>query len=205
MFTLNLRVISKNNWLSLKEEYLRKQRENFAKLKEKLKSINEKQTEKIENSKMATLNSEKSDTKTTHTNILASGSIIKLVPKNILDNAELFESMFKLSQQRFRDEFLKSVNDDIAYVEMDKNTYKIFIRCKNNANTKAILDNIQNLNVSKAFNMNILEGSEEVEYLNRIDSNRNKLQLKKEKKLRGKSKVTLDKTIRKVTLDLNNS
>ncbi len=175
---------------------MRKQKENFTSLKAKLKVINE---QKVNDKTQVSLKKPtkqqiaepKVEVSSTQPSVSSSTSscIIKLVPKNIVDDAVHLEPMFKLSQQRFRDEYLKSLNDGIAYVDMDKNTYKIFIRCQAKDTTKSTIDSLSSLNLGQQFHMSVLEGREESEYLNRIELNRNKLQMKKEKKLRGKSKV----------------
>ncbi len=188
-----LRVLPKKEWLSLKEEYLRKQKENFTHLKEKLKIIREKEQQTPGNQESSKSKKDNTNEMETVKSVdIERGCIVKLKPIDMVNNASELDIMFKLSQQKFRDEYLKSVNTDIAYVDLDKSTYKMYVRCKSSANTKQVFEQLQTLqNLNQLFQMNLLNGNEEIEYFNRIEQNRHKLQAKKEKKLRGKSKVKI--------------
>jgi hypothetical protein len=103
------------------------------------------------------------------------------VIKLVLDlNNESEYSLLKLTRQQFKELKLKDYLELIEYVDIEKKSNKIFIRCKSADIVKTLMANATFLSEFK--NKTILSGKEEEEYLERIFSGRNKYQTKREKK-----------------------
>ena len=179
---LHLRVISKKEWLRLRKDYLEKQKSNLSELKAKLKSIKSSEVEENERprAKKQRIEEPKFIVDDAYKNC-----IIKLTPKNALD--EKTYDLFKLTRQQFKNEKLKEFDEQIAYVDINKNLNRIFVRCKNKVAAEDLKSKEEYLN---DFNKDLLAGSEEYEYVSKISSNRDKKHEKKAKKEnRGKDKV----------------
>lgn len=104
------------------------------------------------------------------------GCILKITLN--LNNENEFE-MTKLTRQQFKEKYLKEFNDQIAYVDIEKNSNKILIRCKTPEAAQSLVSNQIFFQDCKK---NILSGDEETDYFEKIYSNRNKKQEKKENK-----------------------
>ena len=189
---LHLRVISKKEWLRLKKDYLQKQKSNLSELKAKLKSINEKPVNEMEvdvkvknKSRQAKVEEKMNVNYEVDENY--KNCIVKLTPKSAFDDKAY--DLFKLSRQQFKNEKLKDFYEQVAYVDIDKNLNRVFVRCKNKEAAEGLLKlTTENLN---EFNKNLLIGAEEYDYVNKISLNRDKKQEKKVKKeIRGKDKVS---------------
>lgn len=191
---LNLKIISKVEWLNLKKEYLKKQKENMA----KLRSVIDEQKNDTHQESFDTHVDKKC--KETSENI-DQGCIIKLVPKHL---NEPLDSIFKLSKLKFKNEKLPDYANDISYVDMDKNLQRIYLRFKSSEIAKKIASEDSLL---CEFNKFLLDGIEENEYLSKIHSNRINKQAKNEKKLKGKQNIAHEKVenTQKETKQLINS
>lgn len=165
-------MISKKQWLKLREDFLEKQKSNIAGLKTELKSLNDQLQLKI-NEKYKTKNSN------VKTDDIVKGCIIKLTisASSLTDNE--MDAIFKLSKQQFKNKYLVDQIDHVAYVEVEKNHNKILIRCKTPESAKILMEN---KDILLSFNKCLLEGHEEVEYFEKIFSNRVKKLNKKDKK-----------------------
>ncbi len=178
---LHLRVISKKEWLRLKKDYLERQKSNLSELKAKLKSIKSAE----EDNERPKAKKQKTEEPKFIVDDSFKNCIIKLTPKNTFD--ETTYELFKLSRQQFKNEKLKEFSEQIAYVDIDKNLNRIFVRCKDKVAAEDLKSKTEYLN---DFNMDLLVGSEEYEYVSKIASNRDKKHEKKAKKEnRGKEKV----------------
>jgi hypothetical protein len=116
---------------------------------------------------------------------IAKESIIRVT----LDlNDENDFNLLKLTRQQFKDTKLsKDHLEHIAYVDIEKKSNKIYIRCKSADSAKAIIKNSSFL--TDLPNKIILTGKEEEEYLNRIKYGRDKYQIKKDKKQTGEKVI----------------
>ena len=91
--------------------------------------------------------------------------------------------LFKLTRQQFKDRYLKTFLDEVVYVDLEKNSSHIYLRCKSPQATKSLLSNSEFLT---QFRKELLVNEEEMEYFKKIYQNRNKKMEKKDKK--GKNK-----------------
>ena len=167
-------MISKKKWLKLREDFLEKQKADILELKTELKNLNDQLQSKI-NEKYKTKNSN------VKTDDIIKGCIIKLsISATSLTDTE-YDSIFKLSKQQFKNKYLANQIEHVAYVEIEKNHNKILIRCKSPESAKSLLDN---KDILLGFNRCLLDGHEEVEYFEKIYSNRvkklNKIDKKKD-------------------------
>ncbi len=167
---------------------MNKQKEQINSLKNELDSLNNQLQQKL-NEKFKSKNEKiKTD------DIVVKGCILKLT-LNLNDATNDFE-VFKLSKQQIKSKFLNEENEEakeiskkIAYFEVQKNYNRIMIRCISNEAAKSLL---AEKNFFPKFNKVLLDGNEELEYLEKIFSNREKKQFKKEKKEKKKhTNVTL--------------
>lgn len=164
-------VISKKQWLKLREEFLTKQQQQINSLKAELTQLDEQLKQKID---------EKYKTKNTNikTDDITKGCIIKLSLKSIDDKDY---DVFKLSRQQFKDKKIsEEFSTHIAYVDIQKHSNRIYIRCKSKESALIIFNSNSFLN---EFQKSILDGVEEIEYFEKIYSNRNKKLEKKDKKV----------------------
>ena len=144
-------------------------------LKEKLGSLNAK-LEQIRNEKLKPKNSQ------IKTDDIVRGSIIKL----IVDlSSQKERDVFKLTRQQFKEKYLKAFIEEIVYVDLEKNSTHIYLRCKSADTAKSLLGKSDFLD---QFKKEPLNHEEEMEYNRKIYQNRNKKLEKKDKKL-NKSKV----------------
>ena len=105
------------------------------------------------------------------------GCIIKIK----LDlSSKLTTDVLKLTRQQFKDQKMKDFLDDVVYVDLQKNSDKILIRCKSPDSAKSLLANPDYLPEFK--DKTLLTGDEEDEYFRKIFQDRNKKFEKKEKK-----------------------
>lgn len=181
---------------------MEKQKQNLSDLKNKLKTFKD---EKIIEKKLSNIEKKLKREKPASNSVkmevtitpevekvandldIESGSIIKLTPKDLSDDKTF--KLFKLTRQQFKNEKLNSHLNDISYVDIDKNTNKIYVRCKNKELANNLFGGIDQL--LDGFNAHILGDKEESEYIRKISNNRDKKQSKVEKKaVRGKSKVS---------------
>ena len=90
-------------------------------------------------------------------------------------------NLLKLTRQQFKDKKLSKQHlEHIAYVDIEKKSNKIYIRCKSADSAKTIMKTSDFL--VDLPNKKILTDKEEEEYLNRIMYGRNKYKVKKDKK-----------------------
>ena len=173
------RVVSKKKWLKLKADFLNKQKEEIAGLKAKLEALNDQMQQKL---------SEKFNAKN-NANIKIADLIRNCVLKLTLSLKEKEFEDFKLGKQEFKAKYLTGLDEHIIYFELEKNFNRIMIRCKSSESAKELLGK-KDLLVQ--FNKCLLEGSEEIEYFEKIFLNRTKKQFKKEKKTEKKSTPKAD-------------
>jgi hypothetical protein len=134
------------------------------------------------NSKLDKIRLEKLQPKNSNvkTDDIVKGCIIKL----LIDFGKSSEcDLFKLTRQQFKDKFLKKFLDEVVYVDLEKNSSHIYLRCKSPEVTKSLLNNSEFLT---QFRKELLVNEEEMEYFKKIYQNRNKKMEKKDKK--GKNK-----------------
>ncbi|CAF0710768.1 unnamed protein product [Brachionus calyciflorus] len=163
----NLKVVSKKKWIKSKEKFLENQKKENNELKEKLNELNKKLND-IKNSSLISSKTKIDD--------INRGCIIKIQLN--LNNEKDYE-LFSMGRKQFKDKHLNGFDEQIAYVDMEKNSNKILIRCKSNDFAKSLLDNESFLT---GFQKSLLKGEEENSYFEKISSNRNKKQEKKERK-----------------------
>lgn len=102
------------------------------------------------------------------------------------NNDEHFK-LLKMTRQQFKDAMLKDYMNMIAYVDVEKNSSRVLIRCKCAESARKMLDDEKFL---ASFEKSLLEGEQEDDYFEKIDASRSKKQGKKEKKA---TKDNLDK------------
>jgi len=159
-----LSVISKKNWLKLRENFFNRQKNEIEQLKLELARLDQVLKQKI---------SEKYKTAIKTDDIIRK-CIIRL---SLVSNDDKDFEIFKLSRQQFKNKYIpEDLFDHIAYVDIQKNSNRIYIRCKSNESALFLLS-VENF--LKQFKKNLLEGAEETEYFEKIYSNRNKKQEKK--------------------------
>ena len=153
----------------MKEAYLRSQEDRINELKAELDRLNQllakRKEEKI-----------KSKNEKVKTDDIIRGSIVKVLVD--LNNDEEFK-LFKLSRQQFRDQKLKGLEEHVVYVDLDKASCKIFVRCKSKEAAEAVLHSTEFLTT---MNKQLLSVDEEDTYFERIFANRSKKLDKKDKK-----------------------
>ena len=160
----DLSVISKKSWLKLREDFFNKQKNEIEQLKIELANLDQVLKQKI---------SEKYKT-AIKTDDIVRKCIIRL---SLVTNDEKDFEIFKLSRQQFKNKHIsEELFNHIAYVDIQKNSSRIYIRCKSNESAMFLL---YSENFLKQFRKNLLEGAEETEYFEKIYSNRNKKQEKK--------------------------
>lgn len=159
-----LSVISKKNWLKLREDFFNRQKNEIEQLKLELARLDQVLKQKI---------SEKYKT-TIKTDDIIRKCIIRL---SLVSNDDKDFEIFKLSRQQFKNKYIpEDLFDHIAYVDIQKNSNRIYIRCRSYESALFLLS-VENF--LKQFKKNLLEGAEETEYFEKIYSNRNKKQEKK--------------------------
>ena len=153
----------------MKEAYLKGQEERIGELKRELDRLNQlvakRKEEKI-----------KSKNDKVRTDDVIRGSIVKVHVD--LNNEEEYK-LFKLSRQQFKDQKLKGLEDHVVYVDLDKGSCKIFVRCKSQESAQAVLHSSEFLTT---MSKELLSVQEEDAYFERIFANRNKKLEKKDKK-----------------------
>ena len=111
------------------------------------------------------------------TDDIVRGCIIKIK----LDlSSKLTTEVLKLTRQQFKDQKIKDFLDEVVYVDLQKNSDKILIRCKSPESVKTLLANSDFL--ADFTDKTLLAGDEEMEYFKKIFGDRNKKFEKKEKK-----------------------
>lgn len=174
------RVISKKEWLKLREEFLRRQKEEIDNLKAELAKLDEQLKEKIAQEQQAKHPNIKTDD-------ITRGCVVKLVLR-ITNESNEYDG-FKLSRQQFKTSKIpEEFHSQIAYIDMQKNANRIFIRCNTSEEAQTIFRASTFL---PEFEKTLLEGLEETEYFERIYSNRNKKLEKKAKKETSTKKVSI--------------
>ena len=117
------------------------------------------------------------------TDDIVKGCIMKLTFKSVENSFEVM----KLTRQQFKNKYIaEEFFDRVVYVDIQKNSNMIFIRCKSN---ETALELIKENNFLSEFNKSLLNGSDEIDYFEKIFSNRQKKNEKKEKKSKLKSVV----------------
>jgi len=192
---LHLKVLSKKEWLRLKEEYLKKQKENMALLKAKLREsqkIIEDTKKKNKEEKMSVDKQAKKDTIKTENEMLNEsdeeivanhGKIVKIVQKDFTQN---FDHVFKMNKTQFKSEYLANYTTKIAYIDLQSNTNRIYLRCESHELAKSLVFDAE---ILKDFNKTLLAGTEEYEYIQKITKSRSKTKEKNLKSLKKKDKI----------------
>lgn len=145
------------------------QKKEVARLREELNNLNKKLNDLEKNQKIVQDKAKKPDDVT-------SGCILK-IQLNL--NEPIDYEVYSMSRKQFKDKYLSCFNDKIAYIDMEKNSNKILIRCNSNQLANELLNDNTFL---ENFSKSLLQGEEENSYLEKIVSNRNKKQEKKERK-----------------------
>lgn len=97
-----------------------------------------------------------------------------------------------MSRQQLKENVIKQqFLDSIAYVDIEKNSNLIHIRCKTAQTAQELVQNEQFL---PDFDKRLLENDEESLYLAKIDSSRNKKQEKKDRKTNKQNKPATRET-----------
>lgn len=169
----NLQVISKKKWLQLKEEFLEKQKNEIASLKQHLLNLNDQLQDKLNSKYKAKHGDIKTDD-------IVKGCVIKAT---LSPTDSEFDAVFKLTRSAFKNKYLTDDLDHVAYVDVEKNSSKVLIRCKSSQEARELMTKKGFL---EKFSKSLLVGSEEIEYFDKIYSNREKKLNKKEKKKENK-------------------
>lgn len=90
-----------------------------------------------------------------------------------------------MGRKQFKEDHLKGFDEQIAYIDMEKNSNKILIRCDSSESAKLLLEDKLFLD---GYSKCLLFGEEEDKYFDKIYSNRNKKQEKKDRKEQNKTK-----------------
>ncbi len=88
--------------------------------------------------------------------------------------------VFKMSRQQFKEKYLKDFLEKVAYVDLDKHTNRIFIRCSSAEAAQSMMANKDSFLCE--YEKILLNSSEEDEYFEKIANMRTKKQEKKERK-----------------------
>lgn len=177
-------MTSKKKWLKLREKFLEKQKEEIEKLKMELSQLDKQLKEKLYH--------EQQDK---HPNIkiddITKGCVVKLT-MGLTDPGNDLEEVLKLTRQQFKTKKIaEEFHPLIAYVDIQKNANRIYIRCNSSDQAQAILKADTFL---PEFSKSLLGGVEESEYFEKIYSNRNKKLEKKVKKETISKQVIIFKT-----------
>ncbi len=153
------------------------------KQKERIKELKNTQTELVNQLNELKSNKNKKEMKQQEVDLklddIAQESIIRVTLD--LNNENDF-NLVKLTRQQFKDTKLsKDHLEHIVYVDIEKKSNKIYIRCKSSDTAKILMNSSDFL--ADLPNKIILMGHDEQEYLNRIMYGRNKYKIKKDKKL----------------------
>ena len=175
------RVTSKKTWLKLRDDFFTKQKEEISRLKEELVELNKELEERQKAEKKA------------GTEDIGRGCIIKVT----LDSSKSADAeLLKLSRQDFREKMLKIFEEQVAYVDVEKLSSRVLIRCKSTEAAQAL---VQDAEFIAGSEKSLLSGREEDEYFEKIASNRKKKLDKKEKKeAKSKDKVKNFKKLNKI-------
>uniref|UniRef100_A0A1A8JD31 La-related protein 7 n=1 Tax=Nothobranchius kuhntae TaxID=321403 RepID=A0A1A8JD31_NOTKU len=166
-----LRVLSKNEWLQLKEEYLVLQKRSMASLKKTIRKINEDKTQDGN----AELES-KSEKETNHGPQFISGVILKITDSKPLPSRKIIkDTLSKISP--------------VAYVDILEGDVEGHIRFHTSEEAKAVCNIKEDLQKEHSWKLQILKGDHEQRYWQKILVDRQvKLNRPREKK-RGTEKL----------------
>jgi hypothetical protein len=167
----------------LKDEFLSKQKLEVTELKTKLYSLTKKLDTLREEKKRRDEAAAKVAKFTTpngknQLEDITRGCIIRVEVK--AKEEKSFE-VFKVSRQQFKEKYLKEFLDKVAYVDLDKHTNRIFIRCNSAEAAQSMLAN-KDAFLSEYEYKELLGSAEEGDYFEKIASQRTKKQDKKERK-----------------------
>jgi hypothetical protein len=119
------------------------------------------------------------------TDDIVKGCIMKLTFKSVENSFEVM----KLTRQQFKNKYIEEeFLDRVVYVDIQKNSNMIFIRCKS---SEATLELIKEKKFLNEFNKSLLNGNDEIDYFEKIFSNRHKKNEKKDKKSKLKPVVCI--------------
>lgn len=169
---LKLKAVMKEDWLKLRETFLMNHEQRLKQLKaecERLRELlNSRREQKI-----------KEENRRIKTDDITRGAILK-VDVDINNEAEY--ALFKLTRQQFKDKFVvpAQLTDQIVYVDLDKASNRIYLRCKTKECADFVLDSAKDFLAQ--MRKSRLSVNEEDEYFGKIFKNRNKKLAKKEKK-----------------------
>jgi hypothetical protein len=164
-------VISKKAWLQLRDDFLNRQKQEINDLKTQLTEL----TEKADRLRAEKENREKKKVEES-TPQHERGCIIKLVLDS--NNDEHFK-LLKMTRQQFKEAMLKDHLDSIAYVDVEKTSNRVLVRCKSAEMAQKLLADEKFL---AGFQRTLLDGKQEEEYFDKIEASRNKKMEKKERK-----------------------
>lgn len=170
------RAVRKKEWLKLKEEFLNKQKEEVNELKSQLSLLTKELDELKEGERRKKWSNQIAKSSSHHVDDIERGCIIKVQ----LD-ADKNADMFKLTRQKFKDSHLSEISSQIAYVDLDKHTGRVYIRCNTSEIAKELIAN-KSQSFLAEFDKSLLAGKEEEFYLEKIAALRDRKQEKKERK-----------------------
>lgn len=172
----SLRAVRKKEWLKLKEEFLNKQKEEVNELKSQLSSLTKELDELKESERRKKWSMQAAKSSSHQVDDIERGCIIKVQ----LD-ADANADMFKLTRQKFKDSHLAEISSQIAYVDLDKHTGRVYIRCNSSEIAKELLAT-KSQSFLAQFVKSLLADKEEEFYLEKIAALRDRKQEKKERK-----------------------
>ncbi|XP_064643691.1 la-related protein 7-like [Lineus longissimus] len=168
---LNMRVLTKKQWLDLKKEYLNLQKESMKALK---KSVQEK--------KVKSSNPDPAE---------KGRPAIEFTP-NVIIRVKIDPLRMPMTRQQIKERLNP---DAIAYVDMNDGDQNGHIRCKSDVAAKLVIESkVDGVNVS------LLQGNDETSYWEKITADREQKLNSKRKKKRGAQKV-IEKIDRIVAAD----
>ncbi len=174
------RVIPKQKWLILKNDFLERQKNEIQHLKQQLNDL----TTQLDDFRKKTEPENQSDIDLASIKLndidlpdISKGCILK-ISVDINDQTQL--DFLNMTRQQFKQRFSNEIQEKIAYVDLDKSLNKIFLRCKSVESANSLLEDSTFMSNHKK---ELLHNDEERLYFQRISLNRNKKQQKLAKKL----------------------
>jgi hypothetical protein len=181
--------VSKKDWLKSKEEFLSKQKQEVQELKAKLVTLTDQLAAVKEDRRKR--DEEKSKAVKTPAQVsddLTRGCIVCIEVKAAEEGSS---AVFKLSRQQFKDRHLATCGaDQVAYVDLDKHSNRIYVRCSSPKAAATLMADTEFGKLLPVHHKTLLSSVVEEAYFAKIAEQRSRKQDKKERKQQ-KSTVAL--------------